>query len=53
MEPKSYGEGAMADWEDADEALGQDDIYDDLADFYLVSGQVWPEGMALEDLPRF
>jgi len=28
-----------------------DDFYDDLSHLYLVSGEVWPEGMSLDSLP--
>lgn len=52
MEPEQHGDDVMAVWDDADEAIGQDDFYDDLAHLYLVSGGVWPEGMVLDSLPR-
>lgn len=43
---------APVEWDDADEFTGQDDFYDDLAQLYLVSGEVWPDGFALDQLPR-
>ncbi len=29
-----------------------DDFYDDLSHLYLVCGEVWPEGLSLDSLPR-
>lgn len=43
---------APVEWDDVDEFTGQDDFYDDLAQLYLVSGAVWPDGVALDQLPR-
>jgi len=40
------------DWDDVDDLVAPDDFYDDLAHLYLVSGEVWPEGLALDHLPR-
>jgi hypothetical protein len=40
------------DWDDLEELATADDFYDDLAHLYLVSGEVWPDGMSLEHLPR-
>lgn len=40
------------DWDDAEDLVTPDDFYDDLAHLYLSSGEVWPEGLSLEQLPR-
>ncbi len=39
-------------WDEMDDPPEQDDIYDDLSHLYLVSGEVWPEGLSLENLSR-
>lgn len=52
MDTMLHEEDALSEWDDLDLAVGQEDFYDDLADFYLVSGGVWPQGMSLDDLPR-
>jgi hypothetical protein len=47
-----YGE-APTDLDDDEPPFNhEDDFYDDLSHLYLVSGEVWPEGMSLDSLPK-
>lgn len=41
------------DWDEMDDPPVQDDFYDDLSHLYLVSGEVWPEALSLENLFRW
>jgi len=56
MEPQQEEQGEQVqhgqDWDDVDDLVTPDDFYDDLAHLYLVNGEVWPEGLSLERLPR-
>lgn len=41
------------DWDDAEETVNHEaDFYDELAHLYLVSGEVWPDGMTIDNLPK-